>query len=39
MPSLKTIPQNASISGSLLNEQGKPMDFATVTLLRAKIRR
>ncbi|RWY52471.1 outer membrane beta-barrel family protein [Mucilaginibacter gilvus] len=28
--------QNASISGSLLNEQGKPIDFATVTLLRAK---
>lgn len=29
-------PQTASISGAILNEQGKPMDYATVTLLRAK---
>ncbi|MEO7213133.1 outer membrane beta-barrel family protein [Mucilaginibacter sp.] len=28
--------QAVTISGYLLNEQGKPMDFATVTLLRAK---
>jgi iron complex outermembrane receptor protein len=28
--------ETATVSGSLLNEQGKPMDYATVTLLRAK---
>jgi iron complex outermembrane receptor protein len=31
-----TLPPTTSISGSLLNQQGKPMDFATATLLRAK---
>jgi iron complex outermembrane receptor protein len=29
-------PNTVSVSGSLKNEQGKPMDYATVTLLKAK---
>ncbi|RFZ82889.1 TonB-dependent receptor [Mucilaginibacter terrenus] len=28
--------QTLSLSGALVNEQGKPLDYATVTLLRAK---
>lgn len=29
-------PQKVTVTGNLVNEQGKPMDYASVTLLRAK---